>query len=426
MLERVRENYRRYPREFWVLMAATFIDHIGGFMLFPFFALYITRRFDVGMTEAGGLFAIFAVTSFFGSFLGGAMTDKFGRKKILLFGLSVSGLSSLLMAWVDDLAIFYVIAAFVGLLGNVGEPAQQAMVADMLPEEKRAEGFGLWRVVVNLSATIGPAIGGVLAATSFLWLFVGDAVTSLITAAIVFIVIAETKPEKAEDVPEESVLQTFKGYFTVGRDFVYMAFLGTSIFLNIVYVQMNSTLPVFMRDFHNSPPEYYGYLLSMNAALVVLFQIWVTRQTSKRRPMVMMVVGAMFYMVGFGLYGVVSGLALFAVAMIIITVGEMIVIPIAQVVVAQFAPEDMRGRYMAMFSVSWTIPFAIGPILAGLVMDNFDPRWVWYGAALTSIIAALGYLILHLRVSDRFATRPQLYPMLKPPPRIRLTFCPLV
>jgi MFS family permease len=66
---------------------------------------------------------------------------------------------------------------------------------------------------------------------------------------------------------------------------------------------------------------------------------------------------------------------------------------------AQFAPADMRGRYMAVFGFSWGLPFAIGPLLAGLIMDNYDPRWVWYACGIVAAIAVVGYLALHLRVS---------------------------
>ena len=87
MLDRIKTTYREFPSRFWILVVATFIDRMGGTLIFPFFALYITDKFDVGMTEAGILFAIFSVSGFVGSMLGGALTDKFGRRNMVLFGL---------------------------------------------------------------------------------------------------------------------------------------------------------------------------------------------------------------------------------------------------------------------------------------------------------------------------------------------------
>jgi MFS family permease len=168
--------------------------------------------------------------------------------------------------------------------------------------------------------------------------------------------------------------------------------------MNIVYVQMNSTLPVFLRDVHNTPPSTYGTILSINAGMVVLFQFWLTRKISNIPPMVIMALGTLFLLIGFGLYGFVSGFLMFALAMVIITIGEMIIMPVAQALVAKFAPEDMRGRYMAVYGTAWTIPFAVGPYLAGLIMENFIPNWVWYASMILCILAIMGFLRMHLSV----------------------------
>lgn len=402
MLNKVRGVYLEFPRTFWVLMGGGFIDNLGGALLFPFFSLYITDHFGVGLIEVGWLFAIFAITSVFGSMLGGALADKYGRKVMIVIGLVISALSSLSMGLVDDLNAFYVLAGFVGLLGNTGGPAQQAMVADLLPEEKHAEGYGMQRVVQNLAVTIGPAIGGLLAATNFMLLFIFDAVSSLITAVIVSVALPETKPETPEDQVEQSLGETFAGYGDVLRDRVYMFFIFVSVLMIIVYVQMNSTLPVFLRDLHGITPLRFGYILSVNAAMVVVFQFWITRRISARPAMLMMAIGTGFYLVGFSMYGFVSGYAMFMLAMIILTVGEMIVTPVSQAIVARIAPKDMRGRYMAVYGFSWTIPFAIGPLLAGYITDYIGPNWVWYASGIISLLAIIGYLGLHVKSGKHF------------------------
>ncbi|HEC35926.1 MAG TPA: MFS transporter [Anaerolineae bacterium] len=102
-----------------------------------------------------------------------------------------------------------------------------------------------------------------------------------------------------------------------------------------------------------------------------------------------------------GTGGLVSAYALFLLAMVIITIGEMMTPPTSQALVARFAPEDMQGRYMAMYGFSWVIPSTIGPLLAGLVMDNADPRWAWYGAGLAGLMAAMAFALLQRRVVGR-------------------------
>ncbi len=403
MLQKIRNTYDEFPVTFWVLMGSSFVDRLGGALLFPFFALYVTQRFDVGMTEVGVLFAIFSISGIFGSFIGGAITDKFGRKAMIIFGLIVSATSSMLMAFVTEISVFYIVGAFVGLLSNAGGPAQQAMIADLLPKKKLTEGYGIWRVVANLAVTLGPALGGFVIAFSgsFFLLFVIDAITSIITAIIVYRVIPETKPEIAEGESEESLMQTFRGYSRVFKDKVYIAFIAVSIIVITVYVQMNSTMPVYLRDIQGIGPEGYGYIISMNAGIVVLFQFWVTRRLTGRAPMHMMALGALLYTIGFAMYGIDAGIYYYAFAMVIITVGEMVIVPVSQAIAARFAPEDMRGRYLAMFGFSYSIPFAVGPLLAGLIMDNYDPHWVWYASGILGILGVFGYLWLQSKVGDK-------------------------
>ncbi len=400
---RIGKIYREYPRTFWALVAAGFIDTIGGTLLFPFFALYVTQRFGVGMTEAGLLLAAFSLAGMAGGALGGALTDRFGRRGIVLFGLIFSAASALTMGLVNDLAVFYPLAAFVGLLGSVADPARQAIVADVLPEDQRAEGFGLLRVSANLAWIIGPSIGGFVANYSFMMLFILDTIASCLTAVVVYLLVPETKPQAAPGEEAKSMVQVFAGYRHVFRDGLFMGLIASSMLVLIVYQQLYSTLAVYLRDVHGISPQGFGFLISVNASLVVLLQLWVTRRIKTRPPLLMLVVGALLYAVGFGMIGFVSAYWLFVVAAIVITAGEMIAVPVSQSLAAIMAPADMRGRYMAVFGLAWAIPSTIGPLAAGLVMDNLDPNLVWYSAIVLCAAGAAGYYLLHLRAGERLA-----------------------
>ena len=401
MFKKVTETFNRYPKTFWTLIGALFIDRVGGALIFPFLSLYITAKFNVGMTEVGTLFAIISVSSFFGSMLGGALTDRFGRRKLMIFGLIASATSTLVLGLANDIRIIFFGAILVGMLSDVGHPATQAMMADILPERQRLEGFGVLRVVANLAVTIGPAIGGIVAAKSFLWLFIIDATASTITALIVFLVLPETKPQQSEGHKQDSVFETFKGYKVAFKDMVFMAFLLVTALSTLVYMQMNTTLSVFLRDNHGISTQNFGYIISLNAGMVVLLQFWITRKISKYQPMILMTVGTLFYAVGFAMYGFVGTYPLFLLAMVVITIGEMIVSPTSSALVASLAPEEMRGRYMAVMGFSWIIPSAIGPLAAGLIMDNLNPNWVWYACGILGLLATFGYYILHKSAAAR-------------------------
>jgi len=392
MLFRLQSTYYEYPSRFWILVGASFIDTVGRTILNPFFALYVTQRFGVGMTEAGLLFSVFSVSGFAGNMLGGALTDRFGRKGMVLFGLVFSALSNLTMGFVGSLSTFYILAVVVGFLSDVAGPAHGAMVADILPENQRAEGFGVLRVVGNLAWIVGPTIGGLLASRSFLLLFVLDAACSLITAAIVFRRLPETRPEARQTAQRESMASTFGGYFKVLSDGVFVSFILMAALMNLVYLQMYSTLSVYLRDVHAVPAQGYGFLMSANAILVVLTQFWLTRRIRRYPPMLMMAAGTALYMVGFAAYGFVAVYPAFLAAMLVITVGEMIVVPVSNALVARFAPAEMRGRYMAIAGLSWGIPSAVGPLAAGIILDNYNPNLVWYAAGGLAAVAALGFL----------------------------------
>jgi len=393
--ERLSTTYHEYPRTFWTLVGVSFVDALGGFILFPFFALYLTKRFSVGMTQVGVLFAVFSLSSFVGSTLGGALADRMGRKGIAIFSMVANSVAAVAMGLVDSLQAFFWLALLVGIFTDMGGPARQAMVADLLPEQQRGSGFGILRVAANVAAAIGPAIGGFIAGHSYLALFLLDAAISLIVAFLFFIAIPETKPAPHPDAVHENMAQTFQGYGRVLRDKVFMAFTLACMLMVFTYQNMNTTMGVYLRDTHGIPEAGYGFIISVNASMVVLLQFWVTRRTEKYPPMLVMALGSALYAAGFALYGLVSVYWLFVLAMVIITIGEMITIPTSQSVTARLAPADMRGRYMAIFGYSWGIPFAFGPYLAGLIMDNADPRLLWYASGVVGLMAVAGFGLLH-------------------------------
>ena len=337
----LRPLYREFPRRFWIVAGVHFVDKIGSTLVFPFFALYIMGRFGVGMTEAGVLLGLLSLAGILGSVAGGALTDRWGGRTLILFGLLASALSALTLGSVSRFAWLFPVAALVGLFSEVGGPAHAAMIADILPKEQRQEGFGILRVVGNMAWLVGPTVGGFVARTSFFALFAIDAAISCAVALLFYLFLAETRPAPHERHAEEGLFET---------------------------------LSVYLRDNHGIQPQGHGALLTANAMTVIGFQFW-TMHAIKRHPQfLMMALGTLFYLIGFGLFGFVAAYWLFMLAVVIITVGEMIVVPTSQSLAAGFARTDMRGRYMAVFGLSVSVPSALGPLAAGIVLDNHEPN----------------------------------------------------
>jgi MFS family permease len=397
LLQRTNKIYHEYPPAFWTYNLIVFIDRLGGFMLYPFFALYLTQRYGIGMSTVGIIFGIFSISGMVGSALGGAIADRMGRKTVIIVSLLLSSFSALGMGFAPTLGIFVLVSVLVGTLANIGGPAHEAVVADLLPPDKRAEGYGIIRVVFNVAVIIAPPIAGLLISRSYITLFLTDAIISVISACIVFFALPETKPQAQAHTKPETMKQTFGGYRRVFRDTPFLAFIGVTVMMTLVYMNMNSTLGVYLRDEHGITAAQYGWLLSINAIIVVLFQFSVTRRLEKYKPFLMMAAGSILYAIGFAMYGFVPTYALFIAAMVIITIGEMVVSPFQQSLVASFAPEHMRGRYMAVSGLSWSISFTVGPYFAGLILDSTNPNLLWAFCGIVGMLAAIGFAVLNKR-----------------------------
>jgi MFS family permease len=410
----LKERYKYFPTAYWVIILAVFIDLMGGYMLGPFFGYFVSAQFDVSFVDIGFMFTMFSVGGLFGGIFGGAIADKVGRKPVVIFGLVSSALSTVAMPFLKEIKWFYALAAIGGLLGSVGGPARGALMTDILPPEKRTEGFGIFRIAFNVSALIGPILGGLIftATGTYVLLFIFDAITSIATAIIVFIKIPETKPEAKPKVQGEisqiqnqqgSFKDTMQGYFKVLGDGVFMFYVLVVALMSLVYMQLNSTLSVFLLNEYIFPANWFGYLISVNAAIVVLFQGMISRLIRKAPPFIMIGFGTLLYAIGFGMYGLVTEVWMFFLAMVIITIGECLVAPHQMAIIGFLAPEDKRGRYMAVGSFSWVIPSLFGIVAAGWVMDKYDPRILWFIIFGIGSMAVIGFLLLHKLTKKRFA-----------------------
>lgn len=397
-LERIQNGYKEYPAPFWVLMTGTFIDRFGTNLIMPFLAIYVVQRFDAQITQVGLIYTILAITGGVGNLLAGALADRFGRRFTLLLGLVCAATARIGLGFANSFTGLYISAAFAGLFGAIGWPAQLAMTADLLGPGKRANGFGIQRVIINSTFALGPLAGGLLAPRiGYLVLFILDAITSYFVALIVFSKLPETRSSQKSGIPTENFAKTLAGYRRVLQDNIFTTFIFTSILTVMAYLQMSTTLSVYLVKFRHFPESFFGALVMLNALMVVFLQFPITRWISKQPMLLMMICGTGFYLVGFGSYGLPPSIPLFVAAMILITLGEMLVIPTSQALTAWLAPEEMRARYVATERFNWIIAQSLGPLAAAAVMDHFDPRWVWYGCSIVCAISMIGFYRLYRR-----------------------------
>lgn len=363
-------------------------------MVFPFLTLYLSQRLNLSLTIVGAVLSLWSASALVGQIAGGSLADRFGRKPLMAISLGLNAIGILAFGLADSLAVAAIIVVFNGTTGALFQPARDAMIADLVASEKRASAYALLRVVHNVGVAIGPALGGFLAARSYLIVFGANALGTFLFFLLTLALISETKPIVASAAKTAAPAGSFR---VVLRDVRFLAFCFGVMFVIISASQMFTTLPVYMKKQFNLGESYYGWVMTTNATMVVLLQYAITRAGSRLARLPFSAIGAVFY--GLGTASVALGNAFphFVLAMVIATIGEMIVVPTATAATADLAPADMRGRYMGMLGLTWALGYGIGPIFGGIVTDQIAPRALWIPAGSAAFLGAAIFLLLALR-----------------------------
>lgn len=404
LITRINKTIKLYPKQFWIIFGGSFISSIGQGLIFPFFALYVRKKFGLSMMGVGYTFAAFILPSILSQSIGGHLADKFGRKIIMLISLLLSSLFLLGYGFVETITLWIFLTILDGLFGPMYNPAGNAMIADIVDSSKRLQAYGLLRIIHNLGIVIGPVIGGLLIAKiSYLILFIIAAITSFFYFFVILFFIKETKPEKQEVYKEQLVTSSNKGsnsnllsegYKKIINDRIFIFFCLVTILVSVVYSQMTTTFPVYMNENFGILEDKYGLIMALNASMVVLLQYPITRIISKYKKTVIMALGAFLYALGFGSIGLSNSFLLFALNMAILTVGEMVIIPVNTSFVADISPEDMRGRYMGVLGIANMLGWGIGPIIGGFFIDKIGGNFIWLIIFILGLISSVGYLSL--------------------------------
>jgi len=262
----------------------------------------------------------------------------------------------------------------------------------------------LLRIIHNLGIVIGPVIGGLLITKiSYLVLFIIAAITSFFYFFVILFFIKETKHEKQEvykrqldtlSNKESNSNLLSEGYKKIINDRIFIFFCLVTILVSVVYSQTTTTFPVYMNENFGILEDKYGLIMALNASMVVLLQYPITRIIGKYKKTVIMALGAFLYALGFGSIGLSNSFPLFALNMAILTVGEMVIIPVNTSFVADISPEDMRGRYMGVLGIANMLGWGIGPIIGGFFIDKIGGNFIWLIIFILGLISSVGYLSL--------------------------------
>ena len=393
LLTRIKVYLGTYPSQFWLLFWGMLIAFVGMSMIWPFMVIFLGDELGLSLTIITTLTTISAVMNLLSSFIAGSIADKIGRKWTMVISLSVTGLSLALMTQAHTYGQFALLMAFRGAFRPLYRVGSDAMVADLIPPQQRDDAYALTRLSKNVGVALGPAMGGLMIATSYKITFWVAAVTSVFFALLIAFFTVETLPDAAREI-KENLVTNFKAYLGIFQDRIYSSFILGFTLRQIAGSILWVLLGVYAIDHHGLSENLYGLIPTANAVMVVFLQMFVTRRTSQYPPLVIMAIGTLFYGLGVGSIAFGTGFWGFLASMVIVTIGELMVIPTASTYTANRAPETMRGRYMSMLALTMGAGSMIGPLLGGFLNDTFSPKAIWYGGGAAGFLGSIIFLIL--------------------------------
>jgi MFS family permease len=326
---------------------------------------------------------------------GGLLTDRMGRRRTLLVSLFGSGALAVLMAFAPSLAALAVLLALFGFLADLYRPASSAMVADLLPSSSRAVGYAALRMAINLGFAVGMVVGGALADVSWRLLFVGDGVTTLLFGVLVWAGIAETRPAQAVDAAAGRAPSPW-------RDRVFLLTCLGSLLYSLAFFADFTVLPLTITGSAGYPSIVYGVLLSLNGLLVATFEITSVGALRRFRRLRVSALGVCALCAGAAATGLVMHWAWFLLAILLFTAGEILIVPQQMGFVADWAPPAALGRYLSVYSATWSLAMAVGPALFLPLHSALGEALFWPCVAAAAAPAALIAVQL-----DRVADRPE-------------------
>lgn len=371
----------------------------GVSMVWPFLLLYVSKNLDLPLTQVAALMTINAITGIVASLVAGPLIDRIGCKWIMVVALFAHASMYMLMSQANSYLAFAGLMALSGIANPLYRVGAEAMVADLVEPDKRAEAFALVRWSNNLGVALGPVIGGYLVVISYVLTFRFAAGGILLYGFLLFLFARETLPPAQNS--GENIIKGDGGYKRVLQDKYYLSTIGVIAIGWITAAMMWILLPVYSSQQYNIPENQYGLIPSTNALMVVLFQLRMTKITKRFSPVRMMAMGMVFYGIGVGLVALSSNFWGFWLSMVIMTIGELIFAPTSSTFVANAAPIDMRGRYMSIFNLVQRFAAETGPVFGGWLSDTIHPRATWVGGLVAGLTSAFGLLLLSKRKTEQ-------------------------
>ena len=396
------------PATYWYLWTGLLINRVGGFAVL-FLSLYLTAQRGASTALAGLIVGAYGIGGVAGTLLGGVLTDRWGRRSTLLASHVATAALLVALALSTDLPVIAAFALLLGLAQAMPGPAFVAAIIDVVPAENRSRAFNLQFWAFNLGMAGASLLAGVLAEWSYLGLFLIDAASTGLTCVLIawkvpvtrqrvaaYAVVLSQRGLLATEYSDQTAVPGRWGMPGGGMDDhespveCVLVFVGLTLLQALLYSQTNTIVPLAMAD-DGLGPSGYGLLTALSGALIVTGQLFVPKLIDRHRKARVLAVSLAVMAAGFALLSVADGLGFYLMAGAVWTVGSMLAAPPNAEINSELAPPELRGRYQAVFFLTFPAASFLAPALGGASLQAFGPvHWL--------IVAAVGAAgaMLHL------------------------------
>lgn len=389
------QTYSGLSKSVYVIFAAQVINRFGDFVM-PFLTLFLTIKLGYSVALTGTIVMASSLMTIPGGLSGGKIADHFGRVKTYVIFQGMAGFTILLCTFLSKTDWFIPLILLSSFFNGGVRPIIGAILTDVLSEDQRQAGFSLSYLGINVGVALGPIVAGFLFNHYLNWIFIGDALTSLLAIGLVAYFIPESLPKRMNDsveviddtqVKEESTLKILRGQPLL------LLFFCFSALYSATYVQSHFSLPILLGNLYGAKgPELFGSITSVNAVTVLLMTVVVTNFSKRFSPILNIAIGGLAYALGFGIIGMLFNLPLFIINTFFWTLGEIIISTNYGVYIANKSPVNHRARISAVSSVSWAVGALMGTAVIGIIVDRFGIQIVWPIVGVLSLLGSIGML----------------------------------
>lgn len=376
----LRAWLNRYDRTIWIRVFGTALTQITSFMIRPFLMFYLFSKLDGHLFLAALVVSLQPLASMIAGLFAGEWADRAGRKPVMAASLAIQGISMAGFVWADSVYAFAGLTALGGIGQSLFHPAANAQIADLVPDNRRAEVYALLHMAFNVGAAAGPMLGLFLFRANPALVFGLAAGSLFLFCAAVLWLIPETKPAKG---PEKGSGGGWRGAWRWREHLPLFLLTTLAVPMSLLYGQVDTNLPIHLRDHFVDYQRVFAVMMTVNGTMVMLCQWAVASWTERLDSGKVLAVSFLLLVAVSAGYGWAGSFAVLIAAEIVFTLAEMLGLPHMNKVVARIAPGHLRGRYFAIFGLQWGVGRSLGPTFGSAVFV------AWGGDVMFYLIGAL-------------------------------------